>query len=100
MDKVYEKANDQHVRSVYIYGKENDAYAYSDSTCTAKLTAIELKDLFEKNMIIISIAGVLHMPIGYAVATGVGTLSYIVPNGTTATSADIAGLKSKEYVAG
>ena len=93
MDKVFERANDLHVRATYIYKKSSDAKAYADAACTIQFKTSELKDAFLKGAIV-NASGVLSKVVGYSEASNVGTVTYIVPNGTTATSADIAKLTS------
>ena len=93
MDKIRETANEQHVKAFKIYKKENEEYAYADSDCTVKVTTSVLKNAFEKGLILIVLdTGALAKPTGYSESSSVGSITYIVPNGTTATSADIATL--------
>lgn len=93
MEKTYIRAEDIDVATRYIYNKANDSYAYADAECKKKLTTSELKNAFLKGSVIVlaSDAG-LAKPIQYSVSESVGSVTYIVPNGTTATSADIASL--------
>lgn len=91
MDKVFEHADDLHVRAVYIYKKASDTAAYVDSTFAVKFKTSELKNAFLKGAVI-NDSGKLYKLVAYAEAEGVGSVSYIVPNGTIATSADIAKL--------
>lgn len=93
MDKVFERANDLHVRAVYIYKKASDTVAYADAAYTVKFKTSELKDAFLKGAVI-NASGVLSKPIGYSEASNVGSVTYIVANSTTATSADIAKLSA------
>lgn len=93
MDRIFEHANDLHVRGVYIYKKASDTTAYVDEKHTVKFKTSELKDAFLKGAVI-NASGVLSKPIGYSEASKVGSVTYIVPNGTTATSADIAKLSA------
>lgn len=93
MDKVFEHANDLHVRAIYIYKKESDTAAYVDSGYTVKFKTSELKNAFLKGAII-NASGVLSKPVGYSEASSVGSVTYIVPNSTTATNADIATLSA------
>lgn len=93
MDRVFEQAKDLHVRAVYIYKKASDTAAYVDEKYTVKFKTSELKDAFLKGAVI-NASGVLSKPIGYSEASNVGSVTYIVPNGTTATSADIAKLSA------
>lgn len=98
MDKIYEDAKDLHVRGIYIYKKANDDYAYSDSAKTEKIDSATLKDLFLKGAIIVD-TGVYYQPVSYGIASTVGTITYTKADTTTATTAVLATLKSKEYMA-
>ena len=93
MDRVYEHANDLHVRAVYIYKKASDTKAYVDAEHTVQFKTSQLKDAFLKGAII-NASGILSKPIGYSEVSSVGSVTYIVPNSTTATSADIAKLSA------
>lgn len=92
MDKIYEDANEQHVRAFIIYKKNNQTKAYADAACTTQLTTSELKNLFIKGAIIKLGDAEFVKPIKYAESSSIGSVYYITPNGTTATSADIASL--------
>ena len=48
MDKVFEHANDLHVRAIYIYKKESDTAAYVDAGYTVKFKTSALKMLSSK----------------------------------------------------
>ncbi len=98
MEKIYEHADDLHVRATYIYAKASDVYAYSDSAKTKKIDAKTLKDLFQKGAIIVD-TGAEYKPVSYSVASGVGTITYVKANTTTATTAVLTTLKSSEYTA-
>lgn len=93
MDKVFEHANDLHVRATYIYKKASDTAAYVDAAGTVKFKTSELKDAFLKGAVI-NVSGKLYKPVSYSEASKVGSVAYIVPNATTATSADIASLSA------
>lgn len=93
MERIYEKANDLHVRAIVIYKKASDTAAYVDAEYSVKFKTSELKDAFLKGAVI-NASGVYSKPIGYSEASNVGSVTYIVPNGTTATSADIAKLSA------
>ena len=92
MDRIYEDANDQHVRAVIIYKKSGQTKAYADADCTVQLTTAELKDAFIKGAVIKLEDGAFVKPIKYDETSSIGSVYYIKPNGTTATSADIASL--------
>lgn len=93
MDKVFEHANDLHVRAIYIYKKASDTVAYVDSAYTVKFKTSELKNAFLKGAII-DASGVLSKPVAYSESANVGSVSYIIANTTTSTSADIAKLSA------
>lgn len=90
MDRIYQDSDDVYVSNNVIY--TDGTYAYADQAKTTKVKTSELLNAFLKGCVIYLAAGEYAVPIGYK-ASGtplVGTVSYIVPNSTTATSADIA----------
>lgn len=96
MDKIYEDANEQHVRAFIIYSKSTDTKAYADADCTVQLTTSELKNLFIKGAVIaLPSNGGFVKPVKYLETSSVGSVFYIKPNSTTATSADIASVVAK-----
>lgn len=95
MSKVYENANDVHVRAILVYAKNGDSYAYADSANTVTINQAELKDIFEKGCIVVD-AGVEYKPVSFKSATGVGTITYVKTDGTTPTTGVLATLISKE----
>lgn len=97
MSKIYEDANEQHVRAVVIYKKSaSDSKAYVDSGYTTQFTTSELKNAFLKGAVIaLPSDGGFVKPVKYAEASSVGSVYYITPNTSTATSADIASLAAK-----
>ncbi len=90
MDKFYDRYEDKNVAAVVVYA--NDSKAYADSAHETQLKTSELKNLFIKGMVIDLGSGAYAMPIKYSESSKVGSVAYIVPNGTTATSADIASI--------
>ena len=92
MTKIYEDANEQHVRAIVIYKKANQTKAYVDAECTIQFTTSELKNAFIKGAVIKLGDAEFVKPVKYAESSSVGSVYYITPNGTTATSADIASL--------
>ena len=99
MKKIFEDAKDVHVRATMVYVKANDAYAYADAAKTVKIPHAVLKDMYYKGMVIVD-GAVEYKPVSYKTASGVGTLTYVKTDGTTATTAVLATLASSEYVAG
>jgi hypothetical protein len=98
MDRVYEKYEDQHVRNTFVYAKDNDAYAYTDSGKTVKIDSESLKELFEKGIIVVD-GTAEYKAVSFSVVDGVATLTYVKTDGTTPTTAVLATLKSSEYTA-
>ena len=92
VDRIPMRAEDKNYAAQIIYKKESEAYAYIDAACTTKFTTSELKNAFLKGAVILLDSGAYAIPVGYSENDHVGSVTYIVPNGTTATSADIASL--------
>ena len=97
-NKVYEKSTDLHVRGTYIYVKTGEVYAYADSAKSVKIDATTLQDLFLKGAIIVD-GTVSYKPVSFGITSTVGIMTYVKTNSTTATVADLAVIKSSEYVA-
>lgn len=93
MTKIYEQSKDLHVVSTVIYAHSGKAYADADHTIQLKTS--ELKEAFVKGAMVQVSANSLAYPVMYTESSGIGTIQYIKPNGTTATSADIAALVAK-----
>ena len=93
MDKFFQRAEDKNVAAVAIYEKSGETKAYKDAACTQQFYTSELKNAFIKGAIIVlaSSAGYV-IPVKYAESSYVGSVYYIKPNSTTATSADIGTL--------
>ena len=93
MAKLYMQAKDKNVVATYIYEKTSESKAYKDAECTVQFKTSELKEAFLKGAIIVlaSSAGYV-IPVKYAESSSVGSVYFIKPNGTTATSADIGAL--------
>jgi hypothetical protein len=93
MDKFFQRAEDKNVAAVAIYEKSGETKAYKDAACTQQFYTSELKNAFIKGSIIVlaSSAGYV-IPVKYAESSSVGSVYYIKPNSTTATSADIGTL--------
>ena len=92
MDKIYDQLKDVHVAAVVIYAYSGGAYADADHETQLKTS--ELKDAYIKGALISLGDGGFVSPFGYSESEGIGSVSYIVANATTATSADIATLEA------
>lgn len=92
MDKIFQQAKDKNVAAVIIYDG-GDNKAYKDSSATVQFKTSELKEAFLKGSVIaLASNGGYVFPVKYAEASNVGSVYFIAPNTTTATSADIAAL--------
>ena len=87
-----------HVRKTYIYVKADDVYAYADPDKTVKISADDLRNLFLKGAVILD-GTTEYLPTSYAISSEVGTMTYVKADTTTATTAILTTLKSKEYTA-
>lgn len=92
MNKIFEQSKDLHVSASVIYGKA-DGKAYVDKACTVQMTTAELKEAVIKRAII-QIGTDIFVPVAFTVVSKAGTVRYVKPNSTTATSADIASLSA------
>lgn len=93
MKKLYNDAKDKNVSATYIYGKtgSEDTKAYSDEACTIQMKTSELKEaVFKRALIVIGEA--IFVPVGFTVSSNIGSVNYITPNASKATSADIGTL--------
>ena len=92
MNKIFEQSKDLHVSASVIYGKA-DGKAYADEACTVQMTTAELKEAVIKRAII-QIGTDIFIPVAFTVVSKAGTVRYVKPNTSTATSADIASLSA------
>lgn len=98
MSKVYERYEDLHVRKTYIYVKADDVYAYEYSDKKVKISADDLRNLFLKGVVILD-GTTEYLPTSYVISSKVGTMTYVKADTTTASTAVLTTLKSKEYTA-
>ncbi len=87
-EKIYEQSKDLHVVANMIY--VNAGKAYLDAAFEHQYKTSELKEVFIKGALIQVGTDSFAIPVKYTESSDIGTIAYIVPNGTTATSADIA----------
>ena len=95
MEKIYEHADDLHVRVRKVYAKTSDPYAYADAKFTVKISASDLRNAFLKGMIVVDAAGVEYKPISCKVVSNVATITYVTTDPSTATTAKLATVKSE-----
>lgn len=72
-NKVYEHANDLHVRATIVYVK--DGVAYTDLDYTEKMTASQMRNAFLKRCIISDNSN-FYQPLVYSETSGVGKIEY------------------------
>ena len=75
MDKIFDQAKDKNVAAIVIYGKGSDGKAYADAAGTTQMKTSELKDAFLKRAVI-SIGTNYFVPVAFAVASDIGTVTY------------------------
>lgn len=81
MDAIFQDSKDVYVANYKIYD-DGDGKACSDADATVQLTTSELKELFVKGAVIILADDSLAVPVGYAEAEGIGTVTYVTADGT------------------
>lgn len=86
MERIFNDAKDKNVAAVMIYGKSGDTKAYTDAACTKPFKTSELSDAFCKRGLV-QIGTDYFVPIAFAVATGVGTLTYAKAGSSAGTAA-------------
>lgn len=91
--KIYEHANEQHVRAIVIYAVGSDGKAYKDAAGSEQFKNSELKNAFIKGCVI-SISGVLYTALNYYEKSKAGTVTYVKADTTTATTAVLGTLVS------
>lgn len=93
MKKLFNDAKDKNVSATYIYGKTGteDTKAYVDEACTVQMKTSELKEAILKRALIV-IGDAIYVPVGFTVSSNIGSVNYITPNASKATSADISTL--------
>lgn len=94
MDKEYIRSDDRNVAIRKVYAKASDPYGYVDSACKTKIGTEELHNAFLKGMMIVAADGTEYLPVSCKMMADVVTVTYVKPNGSTATSADLATIKS------
>lgn len=84
MEKIYDQAKDKNVAALVIYGKGSDGKAYADAAGTAQLKTSELQDAFIKRALI-KIGTAYYIPIGFSVASDIGSVTYATTTGSDTT---------------
>ena len=100
MTKIFEHANEQHVRAGVVYFNSVDGIVYTNSAKTEgkEVTKDELINLFNKGILVVDTGSAFVRPTTLTVSDNFATASY-----TTVGASDIAvetKFYSKGYVAG
>lgn len=95
MEKITKRFDNVYDVAGIVYTKASDAYAYADKKCTTKILTVDLQDAFRNGLIIVDAAsGIEYLPVSCAVASNIATVTYVTTDGTTATTAKLATVKS------
>lgn len=63
LTKIFEQANDQHLRNVVVYGKAADSKIYEDSAYTTQVDQAVVEDAFAKGMLLVKAGDDYFVPI-------------------------------------
>lgn len=66
MKKIYEDANDQHVRNLVVFGKAADSKIYVDAEYETQATQAEVEEAFGKSMLLVKVGDNYFKPIAIA----------------------------------
>lgn len=92
MEKIYDQAKDKNVAALVIYGKGSDGKAYADADGKTQLKTSELQDAFIKRAVI-KIGTAYYIPIGFSVASDIGSVTYATTTGSDTTLNSLAAVK-------
>lgn len=94
MERIFEKAHEQHLRAEIIYLHESDGYAYKDSKGTEAINKEELVNMFNLGTAVVydDASKTYFRAVSIKVEDAVATLTYI----TTTSGVAAATVKSKE----
>ena len=92
MERVFHHDDTMYEAATKVYAK-SDGYAYLEEDFKTKVPADILEDLFIRGLIIVD-TGVMYKPVSFKVASKVATVTYVKTNSSTATTADLATVKS------
>lgn len=92
MERVFHHDDTMYEAATKVYAK-TDGFAYLEADYKTKVPADVLEDLFVRGLIIVD-SGVMYKPVSLKLTSNVVTVTYVKTNGTTATTADLATVKS------
>lgn len=76
MKKLFAKANEKFVKAVVLYANANNVLCF-DSAATDKVPGAVLKNLFEKNLVLISTSTGLYRPTMFTEETTYYAVSFV-----------------------
>lgn len=91
MDRIFHHDDTIFEAATKIYVKSGNGYV--DSDCKVAVTADQMQDIFNRGMIIVD-GSVQYLPVSLSVASNKATVTYVKTNSSTATTADLATVKS------
>ena len=98
MEKIFEHANEQHVRAGVVYLNSEDKILYFDSAFTIAVTKNVLIDLFKKGILVVNDGTNFVRPSVLAVASGYASVSYTTVGASN--TAETTTFYSEGYTAG
>ena len=86
MNRIFDDAQDVHVRATYTYNNGSDTKLYVDPDCAPQITTSELTELFNKGMNVL-IYDVQSKPESFTVDAGAASVTIVKADSGTATTA-------------
>lgn len=91
MDRIFHHDDTMYEAATKIYVKSGNGYV--DSDYKVAVTADQMQDIFNRGMIIVD-GSIQYLPVSLSVASNKATVTYVKTNSSTATTADLATVKS------
>lgn len=98
MNEIFARANEKFVKSVVIYGKASDNYAYADAEFKTKIDKDSLMNLCMKGFVVISYGAAFYNPVCFKANSAKGCTSITFWNTEVSTAAAVT-LNSSEFTA-
>lgn len=95
IDKVFAGSEEKFVKNFVVYGKKSDTFIYADAAFTTKISKADLKNMFEKGVIVMY-DGHEYTPTALKLEASVATL--FIWDVLAASAAEARGFKSSEPV--
>lgn len=62
MEMIFQDAKDKYVTAAIVYGKAADGKLYTDAAFTTEATEAEVKDAFDKNVLMVKVGDACFRP--------------------------------------